>query len=73
MRLNEDWSEENYRCGFYSPTPEAVANFRADLAGELSAIPAPLQDYEVEMLRLYREQEAAEAEAEAKARDERKP
>ena len=58
LALYEQWSEDTYRAVFHVPDAEKVAAFREDIARAIAA-GQPQEDYEVDMLRLYREQEAS--------------
>jgi len=56
IRLYKLWSEETYCAGFLSPSADSVGEFihwlRAD--GHV-ALEEPVQDYELEMVALFRE------------------
>ena len=58
LTLYADWSESHLAASFM-PNVELVTLFRADLAVNLAEGLPPLDGDDLELLRLYREQEAS--------------
>jgi len=60
LQLYSEWSEDAYAAGFISPSEETVRRFREWLKGPRAREDLedkPLEDYEVEMLEIFKRQE----------------
>lgn len=54
IALYEYWSEETHRASFLAPSSDVVAQFKDWLGSHFEEGKTPQEDYEVEMLRLFR-------------------